>query len=67
MINGAGRNRPSDQAVEQLLSEEEAARIRGESLNYARQGQLAVRDPNFKPTVTVVDIPPPAAAPAANK
>ena len=66
MIDGAGRNRPSDQAVEQLLSEEEAARIRGESLNYARQGQLAVRDPNFKPTVAIVDIPLPA-PPAANK
>jgi hypothetical protein len=39
--------------------------ILGESLNYARQGQLAVRDPNFKPTVAVVDIPLPAAAPAA--
>jgi nitrite reductase (cytochrome c-552) len=44
---------------------QEAARILGESLNYARQGQLAVRDPNFKPTVTVVDIALPAAAPAA--
>ncbi len=41
---------------------QEAARILGESLNYARQGQLALRDPGFKPTVTVVDIPAPAAA-----
>jgi len=46
---------------------QEAARILGESLNYARQGQLAVRDPSFKPTVTVVDIPAPAPAPAARK
>ena len=44
---------------------QEAARILGESLNYARQGQLAVRDPNFKPTVAVVDIPLPVAAPAS--
>jgi nitrite reductase (cytochrome c-552) len=38
---------------------QEAARILGESLNFARQGQLAVRDPSFKPTVEVVNIPPP--------
>ena len=44
---------------------QEAARILGESLNYARQGQLAVRDPSFKPTVTVVHIPPPPAPPAS--
>jgi nitrite reductase (cytochrome c-552) len=39
---------------------QEAARILAESLNYARQGQLAVRDPSFKPTVDIVDIRPPA-------
>ena len=44
---------------------QEAARILGESLNYARQGQLAVRDPSFKPTVPVVQIPPPPAPPTA--
>jgi nitrite reductase (cytochrome c-552) len=38
---------------------QEAARILAESLNYARQGQLALRDPSFKPTVDIVDIPPP--------
>jgi nitrite reductase (cytochrome c-552) len=44
---------------------QEAARILAESLNYARQGQLAVRDPSFEPTVKVVDIPaPPPPAPA---
>ena len=44
---------------------QEAARILGESLNYARQGQIAVRDASFKPTVAIVDIPPPPApAPA---
>ena len=31
----------------------------GESIDFARQGQLALRDPTFKPTVPVVDIPPP--------
>ena len=36
---------------------QEAARILGESLNYARQGQIALRDPAFKPTVPVVDVP----------
>jgi formate-dependent nitrite reductase cytochrome c552 subunit len=36
---------------------QEAARILGESLNYARQGQIALRDPGFKPTVPVVEIP----------
>jgi nitrite reductase (cytochrome c-552) len=41
---------------------QEAARILAESLNYSRQGQLAVRDRNFTPTVKVVDIPPPAPA-----
>ncbi len=45
---------------------QEAARILAESLNYSRQGQLAVRDPKFVATVPVVDLPPPApAAPAA--
>ncbi len=44
---------------------QEAARILGESLNYARQGQIAVRDPNFKPTVAIVDMPPPATPAAA--
>jgi nitrite reductase (cytochrome c-552) len=34
-----------------------ALRILGESLNYARQGQLALRDKNFKPTLPVADIP----------
>jgi len=28
-----------------------------ESINLSRQGQLAVRDPSFQPTVPVVDIP----------
>jgi nitrite reductase (cytochrome c-552) len=44
---------------------QEAARILAESLNYARQGQLAIRDPRFTPTVAVVDIPPPPAPAAA--
>jgi len=45
---------------------QEAARILAESLNYARQGQLALRDPNFKPTVEVVNIPPaPSTTPPA--
>ena len=43
---------------------QEAARILGESLDYARQGQIALRDAAFKPTIPVVDIPPPP-APAA--
>jgi nitrite reductase (cytochrome c-552) len=42
---------------------QEAARILGESINFARQGQIAVRDPSFKPTVEVVNIPPPPALP----
>src|SRR5689334_3664060 len=42
---------------------QEAARILGESINFSRQGQIAVRDPNFRPTVEVVDIPPPQPAP----
>ncbi len=36
---------------------QEAARIMAESINLSRQGQLAVRDPSFQPTVPVVDIP----------
>jgi nitrite reductase (cytochrome c-552) len=36
---------------------QEAVRILGESINYARQGQLAVRDPTFKPTVKIVSVP----------
>jgi nitrite reductase (cytochrome c-552) len=36
---------------------QEALRILGESINYARQGQLAVRDAAFKPDVEIVSIP----------
>ena len=42
---------------------QEAARVLGESIDFSRQGQIAVRDPNFKPTVPVVDIPPPPTLP----
>src|SRR4051812_10595712 len=42
---------------------QEAARILGQSIDFARQGQIAVLDPAFKPTVAVVDIPPPPALP----
>lgn len=42
---------------------QEAARILAESLDYSRQGQIALRDPQFQPTVKVVDLPPPAPAP----
>jgi nitrite reductase (cytochrome c-552) len=38
---------------------QEAARILGESIDLARQGQIALRDPAFKPTVPVINIPPP--------
>jgi nitrite reductase (cytochrome c-552) len=41
---------------------QEAARILGESIDFARQGQIALRDPAFKPTVPVVNIPPPPPA-----
>jgi nitrite reductase (cytochrome c-552) len=37
-------------------ADQEAARILGESMNYARQGQLSLRDPKFQPTVKVVAI-----------
>jgi nitrite reductase (cytochrome c-552) len=42
---------------------QEATRILGESINFARQGQIALRDPSFNPTVAVVDIPPPPTLP----
>lgn len=42
---------------------QEAARVLAESLNYSRQGQIALRDPDFKPTVQIVNIPPPPAPP----
>ncbi len=46
---------------------QETVRILGESINYSRQGQIALRDPKFKPTVEIaaIDITPPAPAPAA--
>ncbi len=46
---------------------QEAARILGESINFARQGQIALRDASFKPTtpVVVVSTAAPAPAPAA--
>jgi len=43
---------------------QEGARILGESIDLARQGQVSLRDPAFKPTIQVVDIPAPPAAPA---
>ncbi|HYG68319.1 MAG TPA: ammonia-forming cytochrome c nitrite reductase subunit c552 [Anaeromyxobacteraceae bacterium] len=47
-------------------ADQEAARVLSEAINLARQGQIALRDPAFKPTVAVVSIPaPPAPAPAA--
>jgi nitrite reductase (cytochrome c-552) len=36
---------------------QEALRILGDSVNYARQGQLVLRDPTFKPDVKIVAIP----------
>ena len=41
---------------------QEAARILGESIDFARQGQIALRDPALKPTVPIVNIPPPPPA-----
>jgi hypothetical protein len=32
-------------------------------MNFAPQGQIALRDPSFKPMVAVVDIPPPPKLP----
>jgi nitrite reductase (cytochrome c-552) len=37
-------------------ADQEATRILGESIDYARQGQLALRDPRFQPNVKVVAI-----------
>lgn len=39
---------------------QEAARVLGESIDFSRQGQIALRDPKFKPTTAIVDIPAPA-------
>jgi nitrite reductase (cytochrome c-552) len=36
---------------------QEALRILGDSVNYARQGQLVLRDPSFKPDVKIVPVP----------
>ncbi len=47
---------------------QEAARVLGNAADLARQGQLALRDPAFKPTVAILDIPaPPPPAPAPVK
>jgi nitrite reductase (cytochrome c-552) len=43
----------------------EAVRIMGESINFARQGQLMLRDPKFQPTVKIVAIS--TAAPGPNQ
>jgi nitrite reductase (cytochrome c-552) len=44
---------------------QEAQRVLGSSLDLARQGQVALRDPAFKPTIAVVSFPAAPAAPAA--
>jgi nitrite reductase (cytochrome c-552) len=36
---------------------QEALRILGDAVNYARQGQLVLRDPTFRPDVAIVSIP----------
>jgi nitrite reductase (cytochrome c-552) len=49
---------------------QEATRILGESINFSRQGQIALRDAKFTPTVKLVAIdttPPPAPAAAPVK
>jgi len=43
---------------------EEAARILGESINFARQGQIVLRDAGFKPTVPIVEVSTAIPAPA---
>jgi nitrite reductase (cytochrome c-552) len=40
----------------------EAARILGESMSFARQGQIALRDPTFEPVVDAAQAAPRAAA-----
>jgi nitrite reductase (cytochrome c-552) len=44
---------------------QEAARVLFESIDASRQGQIALRDPAYKPTVAVVSIPAPPAPAAA--
>jgi nitrite reductase (cytochrome c-552) len=44
---------------------QEALRILAQSIDYARQGQLALRDASFKPTVAIVNVP--TAAPGPNQ
>ena len=46
---------------------QEAARVLLQSIDFSRQGQISLRDPDYKPTVPVVAIStaPPAPAPAA--
>jgi nitrite reductase (cytochrome c-552) len=46
-------------------ADQEAARVLFSSIDASRQGQIALRDPNYKATVAIVNIPPPPApAPA---
>ncbi len=47
---------------------QETMRLLAESIDFSRQGQIAIRDAKYKPTVAIVAIPPPPApapAPAA--
>jgi nitrite reductase (cytochrome c-552) len=46
---------------------QEASRILGESIDLARQGQIALRDQAFKPTVPVVNVPPAPPAPPVKR
>jgi nitrite reductase (cytochrome c-552) len=43
---------------------QETMRLLAESLDFSRQGQIALRDAKWKPTVAIVAIPPPPAPPA---
>jgi nitrite reductase (cytochrome c-552) len=44
---------------------QESARVLFESIDASRQGQIALRDAKYRPTLAVVAIPPPPAPPAA--
>jgi nitrite reductase (cytochrome c-552) len=49
---------------------QESVRVLGESINYARQGQIALRDPSFKvdvPARASAGLPPPPVAPEGAK
>jgi nitrite reductase (cytochrome c-552) len=62
----AGRLHSRDTRSSSMVKRpQESMRLLAEALDFSRQGQIALRDPKYKPTLAVVTLAAAPAAPAA--